>query len=272
MEALTIHWGFYLVTTPDVNGVGIRDLHDALDLVARYRQWVPNLGALAPEERTTQNNINNQIAFRAFRRVLAARIVVFQFFLRVAIKIDGCLQEKHKRIWLLFQLFDQPNRQSGGSHPFIQIINVLRNASDDALDNLINRLDGIINDYFPCSRLILAIDEAQWAARLYPHSGMSSSCPGAFRSIIRDMVKAFTKAPVKLVVSGTSVSLADLEDNIASGVGKPSHQVEVFHELGMFDTWPKLMNFFGRYVPASFLENSSGYRLQQRMQEYLLGR
>ena len=272
MEALTIYWGFYLVATPDVNGVGIRDLHDALDLVAAYRQWVPDLRALAPEECTAQNNINNQIASRAFRRVLAARIVVFQLFLQVAIQIDGCLQEKHKRIWLLFQLFDQLHSQGGGLHPFIQIINKLRNASDDALDSLINRLNGIIDDYFPCSRLILAIDEAQWAARLYPHSGMSSSCPGAFRSIIRNMVKVFTKVPVKLVVSGTGVSLADLEDNVASGVGKPLHTVKVFHELGMFDTWPKLMNFFGRYVPASFLENSSGYRLQQRMQEYLLGR
>ena len=272
MEALTVYWGFYLVATPDVNGVGIRDLHDALDLVAEYRQWDPNLRPLTPEERIAQDEINRQIASRAFRRVLAARIVVFQFFLQVAIQIDGHLQEKHKRIWLLFQLFDQLHPQGGGSHPFIQIINKLRHASDDALDNLINRIDGIINDYFPCSRLILAIDEAQWAARLYPHSGMLSSCPGAFRSIIRDMVKVFTKVPVKLVISGTGVSLVDLEDNVASGVGKSPHKVKVLHELGMFDTWPKLMKFVGRYVPASFLENPSGYRLQQRMQDYLLGR
>jgi hypothetical protein len=247
-------------------------LQDALELIVRYREWVPDLRALAPEERTAQNNTNNQIASRAFRRVLAARIVVFQLFLRVAMKIDGRLQPKHKRIWLLFQLFDQLNPQGGGLHPFIQIVNTLRNASDDALDNLINRLTGIINEYFSGSRLILAIDEAQWATRLYPYCGMSSSSPGAFRSIIREMVKVFTKAPVKLVVSGTGVSLADLEDNVAPGVGKPPHTVEVFHELGMFDTWPKLMNFFGRYVPASFLENPSGYRLQQRMREYLLGR
>ena len=30
MEALTKYWGFYFVATPDVNGVGIRDLRDAL--------------------------------------------------------------------------------------------------------------------------------------------------------------------------------------------------------------------------------------------------
>ncbi|KAF8338586.1 hypothetical protein F5887DRAFT_1236729 [Amanita rubescens] len=272
MVALTKYWGFYLVATPDANGVGIRDLHDALELVARYREWVPDLRALAPEKRTNQNSINNQIAYRAFRRVLAARIVVFELFLQVATQINGALQAKHKRIWLLFQLFDQLNPQGGGSHPFIQIINKLRNASDDALDALVNRLDVIIKKYFPHSRPILGLDEAQWAARSYPCSGMSSSNSGAFRSIICEMVRAFTNAPVKIVVSGTGVSLADLEDSVASGVGKSTHKVKVFHELGMFNTWPKLKLFLERYVPASILNAPSWRCLQKRMQEYLRGR
>ncbi|KAF8341836.1 hypothetical protein F5887DRAFT_1062436 [Amanita rubescens] len=272
MEALTKYWGFYLVATPDANGVGIRDLHDALELVTRYREWVPDLRALASEKRTNQNSINNQIAYRAFRRVLAARIVVFELFLQVATQIDGALQAKHKRIWLSFQLFDQLNPQGGGSHPFIQIINKLRNASDDALDALVNRLDVIIKKYFPHSRPILGLDEAQWAARSYPCSGMSSSNSGAFRSIIHEMVRAFTNAPVKIVVSGTGVSLADLEDSVASGVGKSTHKVKVFHELGMFDTWPKLKLFLERYVPASILNTPSWRCLQKRMQEYLRGR
>jgi len=272
MEALTVYWGFYLVATPDANGVGIRDLQDALELVAHYREWVPDLKQVPAEKRAAQDEVNNRITSRAFRRVLAARVVVFQLFLQVAVQVDGWLQEKHKWIWLLFQLFDQLDAQGGGLHPFIRITNKLRHASDDALDALVDHLSDIITEYFPRSRLILGLDEAQWASRLYPYSGLSSSNPGAFRSIIREMVKAFTKAPVKLVVSGTGVSLADLEDNIASGVGKPTHTVKVIHELGMFDTWPKLMDFFERYIPTSFLKNPSGYHLQQRMQEYLLGR
>ena len=83
------------------------------------------------------------------------------------------------------------------------------------------------------------------------------------------MVQVFTKAPVKLIISGTSVSLADLEDNVASGVGKPQHTVEVFHDLGMFDTWAKLKPFLERYVPASILNTPSWRCLQKRMQEYL---
>jgi hypothetical protein len=72
-------------------------------------------------------------------------------------------------------------------------------------------------------------------------------------------------------VSGTGLSLADLEDAMAPGVSKPA-KVKLFHQLGMFDTWPKLEQFLRRYIPASILETPSGYRLQQRMQEYLLGR
>jgi hypothetical protein len=97
---------------------------------------------------------------------------------------------------------------------------------------------------------------------------MSISSPGAFRSIIREIFKAFTRAPVKFVVSGTDVSLADLEDNVASGVGKPTHRVNVFHEL---DTWPKLKLFLERYA-SSILNNPSWRCLQKRMQQYLQGR
>jgi hypothetical protein len=255
-----------------VNRVGIPDLRNALDLVANYREWVSDLRGLSPEKHVAQNAINSQIASRVFHRVLAARIVVFKFFLQVAIQVDGGLQEKHKRIWLLFQLPDILNPHGGSFHPFLRIIDKIRGASDDALDTLIGGFNSIIDEYIPGSRFILGLDEAQQATRLYPYSGISSTNPKAFRSIIRDMVKVFTKVPIKLVVSGTGLSLADLEEAMASGVSKRAQGVEVFYELGMFDTWPKLKSFVERYVPLSILQSHSGHGLQVRMQEYLLGR
>ncbi|KAF8352173.1 hypothetical protein F5887DRAFT_16705 [Amanita rubescens] len=272
LEGLTKYWGFYLVAAPDVNGVGIRDLRDALGLVDNHREWVSDLRDLSPGQRAVQGNINSQIASRVFHRVLAARIVVFKFFLQVAIQVDGGLQEKHKRIWLLFQLFDILDPHGGSFHPFLRIIDKLHGASDAALNTLIGDFNSIIDEYIPKSRFILGLDEAQRATRLYPYSGISSTNPKVFRSIIRDMVKVFTKVSIKLVVSGTGLSLADLEEGMASGVSKPAEGVEVFHELGMFDTWPKLKSFVERYVPLSILESHSGYGLQVRMQEYLLGR
>jgi hypothetical protein len=113
--------------------------------------------------------------------------------------------------------------------------------------------------------------EAQRAVRLYRYSFISSTNGKVLRSILREIVEVFTKLPIKLVVSGTSLSLEELEEAMPSGVSKPAEAVILFHELGMFDTWPKLKPFLERYVPASFLESPSGYRLQQRIQEYLLG-
>ncbi|KAF8622267.1 hypothetical protein AX15_007143 [Amanita polypyramis BW_CC] len=230
--------------SPDVNGVGIRDLRDALDLATNYREWVSDLHDLSLKQRAAQNNINSQIASRVFHRDLAARIVVFKFFLQVAVQVDGGLQEKHKRIWLLFHLFDFLNPHGGSFHPFLRIIDKLRGASDETLNTSISGFNSIIDEYIPRSRFILGLDEAQQATRLYPYSG----------------------------VSGTGSSLADLGESMASGVSKPAQGVKVFHELGMFDSWPKLKSFVERYVPLSILQSHLGYGLQVRMQEYLLGR
>jgi hypothetical protein len=257
---------------PDVVGVGVRDLQDALDDFAQYSPWRSDLKTVDPEERVDQEELNRQIASKHLRKVLAARIVVFQLFLQLAIQVDGRLQEKHKRIWLLFQLSDDLHPFSG-LHPFVQIIrNCLRHASSDALDALIGRLINIRRDILSGSHFILGLDEAQRASRLYPRSFISSTDPDKFRSIIREVVKVFTKLPIKLVVSGTGLSLAELQEAMASGVSKPFEAVKLFHKFGMFDTWPKLKLYLERYIPASVLESVSGRRLQQRMPEYLQGR
>jgi hypothetical protein len=74
--------------------------------VAQYSEWRSDLEEVDPGERARQEQVNSWIASKHLRKVLAARIVVFQLFLQLAIQVDGRLQEKHKRIWLLFQLSD----------------------------------------------------------------------------------------------------------------------------------------------------------------------
>ena len=269
MEGLTKYWGFYFVAAPDINGVGIQDLQDALEAFVEYQDWISDILTLPSGERARQNELNSLIASKHLRRVLAARIVVFQLFLQLAIVVDGQLQEKHKRIWLLFQLSDKLGRTE---HPFVKMIKCLRSASNEALVILVERLSGIRDKYLPQSDFILGVDEAQRAAGLYPHCFISSNSENVPRSIIREIVRVFTKLPIKLVVSGTGLSLADLHEAMASGVSKPAEGCKVFHELGMFDTWSKLKPFLERYVPASILESVSGRSLQLRIREYLLGR
>jgi hypothetical protein len=83
---------------------------------------------------------------------------------------------------------------------------------------LVERLDDIREKYLPPSHFIFGLDEAQRAARLYPYSFISSTSDGVFRSIIREIVKVFTRSPIKLVVSGTGLSLAELDENMVRSV------------------------------------------------------
>ena len=269
LEGLTKYWGFYLVAVPDANGVGINDFAEALAQFTEYWEWVTDLRSLDVTRRAAQDEVNSRIASRHLRRVLAACIVVFRLFLQLAIQVDGTLQEKHKRFWLWFQLFGEV--PFGGTHPFVRIMNCTRSASDDALDVLIGCLNDILCDVLNDPHFILGLDEAQWASRLYPHSFISSTDAATTRSIIREVAKVFTKLPIKLVVSGTGLSLQELNDTMASGVSKPA-PVELFHNLGMFDTWQDVKLFVDRYIPAYIFETNSGRHLQQQMREYLLGR
>jgi len=98
LEGLTKYWGFYLVAIPNTNGVGVRDLEEALNQVAQDSEWVSDLENIDVRERAAQGVVNSQIASKHLRKVLAARIVVFRLFLQLAIQVDGTLQEKHKRI------------------------------------------------------------------------------------------------------------------------------------------------------------------------------
>ena len=110
LEGLTKYWGFYVVAIPDVTGVGVRDLRDALDDVAQYSDWRSDLEKVDAGERADREEVNSRIASKRFRKVLASRIVVFQLFLQLAIQVHGTLREnsnqmhlffKHERIWLL---------------------------------------------------------------------------------------------------------------------------------------------------------------------------
>jgi hypothetical protein len=270
LEGLTKYWGFYLVAIPDANGVGITDLHHALERVTEYDTWNSDLSSLPSEKRRNQDELNRRITSKLFRKILAARIVVFTLFLELAIQVDGNLRDNHRRIWLLFQLSD--NLDPLNPHPFIRIIECLDNASDKALDALIGRLDGIIGKHLSGSKFIIGLDEAQRAARLYPRAFLSSINNNNFRSILREMARVFTKPRhVRLVVSGTGLSLAEVRDAMASGVSKPE-TVHLFHKLGMFDTWPKIEPFLRRYIPDSIWDIRSGHHLQRRIREYLLGR
>ena len=72
LEGLTKYWGFYFVAAPDGNGVGVRDLQDALDDMAEDWEWRSDLERVDEGARANQEKDNSLIASETLRKVLAA--------------------------------------------------------------------------------------------------------------------------------------------------------------------------------------------------------
>ena len=268
LELLITYWGFYFVAIPDVNGVGIEDLREVLLELTLNPSWVADLQE-NPENRVNQNRINIGIASLPLKRALAARIAVFELFIELAVKADGKLLEKHKHSWLLFQVAYHLDQVP---HPIVRIMkNCFGEASNRALDAWIARLGHIRTTHKPSmDDFIIGLDESQRVVRLHPCPFLSFTNNNTFRSILREIVRILIIQPTTLFVSGTGVTMEELQDAVGSGVSKPAG-AELFHELGMFNTWPSLLVFLERYLPPSFLATGSGIHLQRRIQEYLLG-
>lgn len=165
MESLTKCWGFYFVIFPDGNGIGIQDLKNA-------RKELPPNDCWKTDPPNVDDNGHCQakswVLTRAAKKVLAARIVAFQLFLKLVIKVDKKLEEKHKCSWLFFQL-SNPQVSASDTHPIVQIMNnCLHRASNDALDNLIQRLDLIREKYIPYTHFIVGMDKDYITIPFYP--------------------------------------------------------------------------------------------------------
>ena len=243
----------------------------ALADIGQYEDWTDDIRHYLGQDQNNRNKSNIHISNRAIRKVFAARMVVFRLFLQLAEARDGNVGPEHQRLWLLFQL-SNPLPGFETPHPFVTMKECLDRASDGALTTLIKDFEQIRMQYFSEARFTIALDEAQQAARLYRFSFLSTREPTKFRSILREIVKVFSSLVVKIVVSGTGLSLEEVEDTPNSSVAKPLGQFMTFVELGMFDNSLKLEATVQQYIPSYMLKSPSGKSLQLRIREYLPGR
>ena len=220
LEGLIKYWGLYFVVARDENNVGVDDLENALKDIRSYEDWTDDLRFFEGPAQQEREQSNIFISNRAVKKVLAARLVVFKSFLQLAEARDGNILPEHRRIWLLFQLFN-PLPGFGTPHPFITMRRCLDRASDRALTSLINDFASVHWRYLPRSaKFFIMLDQAQVVSRLHRFSFLSSSNHTKSRSILREIVKVFSVLVSQIVVSGTELSLEDVEDDLAFGLGK----------------------------------------------------
>ena len=204
--------------------------------------------------------------------------MVFRSFLQLAEARDRSILPEHRRIWLLFQLRN-PLPGFVTPHPFITMRNCLDRASDSALRSLIDDFELVHRQYLSMSaKFFITLDEAQVVSRLHRFSFLSSNRTKS-RSTLREIVKVFSVFVSvifsQIVVSGTGLSLEDVEEDLTSSVGKRLERLgrfKTFVDFGMLDNPQKLEATLRKYIPPFILESDSGKSLQLRIREYLPGR
>lgn len=242
-----------------------------------YEGWTLNLRLHPVEQRKTLEAKNKAISTRLIQKLFAARILVFELFLLLCKEVHGALAEKHKYLWLEFQLRESVYLDAERTHPFIFVLNEgLMSTSQEFLNSiLISRVDRIRNDYLHSDDIFYVIDEAQQAARSYPFAFLSSLDPETPRSVLREITRIATEGSVKLVLSGIGLTLEEVEAAVASGIMKPRtphEKFKLFHNLGGFDDWNRLGPYICCYIPKSVLDTLTMQRLQYRIRQYLWGR
>ncbi|KAK2460014.1 hypothetical protein APHAL10511_008020 [Amanita phalloides] len=240
LECLTRHWGFYYVAAKDSHGLARREIN-------KY-----------PHDYSKNYSLHASS--------------VFHLFLDLCKEVNGELTEADKHLWLKFQLSEAINPNiTNIMHPFHTVM--LSDVPQSFLERIPNLLGHIRKEYLDGNKIVYVIDEAQVAVQTHLSAFFSSGSVQCPRSILRQIIHVASKYPVKLVVSGTGLSLVeDAESTLASGISKTSAEVKLVHRLGGFDNWKSMEPFIRRYVPSTVLETEEGAMLQYRIRQYLTGR
>ncbi|KAG7085993.1 hypothetical protein E1B28_003516 [Marasmius oreades] len=289
LEGLLRHWGLYFVCEEEGTGIGSKDLSEALANVtgdSKFTEDVQSLRFLSSSEFNDALRVNREIAALRFNEVLLARLVVFNQFLKCVEHHRGQQNSPlsiYLRKWLYLQLHPRLILQGNESKDlFRSLIKSFEPISEKqslkqeiecvcrSVREKLVRLTGQPNFY-------VVIDEAQVAA---------SSCLDAFMSykmltpqpILQEIVYQWTtllpkKPTARFIVTGTGVSLRDLEETVASSAFKYSpHAIAVTSDTGAFDSQENQKAYIKRYVPPEILATDMGGKLLDRMWYWLCGR
>lgn len=118
-EGLCQKWGFYFIAARGPDGIGSQDLEDAIETLPRTRGWMRHI----PQDYSARAtcDYNESIAGFRFSKVVLARSIVFNTFIKVARDQNGgALPQDIKIKWLLFQIFPS---HFCDQDPFMEVVN-----------------------------------------------------------------------------------------------------------------------------------------------------
>lgn len=175
---------------------------------------------------------------------------------------------EYRKRWLLLQL--QPEMVHAESI-FDHLSTLLSGASMTYVNTQTHKLLGRIREYFdsdtapesPQTPIFCAFDEAE-------HAGTFDQ-NGERQPILREIIHAWAKTDVFMVVAGTRISQDLVEKVMASGVVQRSGY-RLCWDTGAFDTAKAQRQYLEKYLPQSFMRTECGKRLLERTWYWLHGR
>jgi hypothetical protein len=208
---------------------------------------------------------NRFIASRLFKGILYARLLVFRIFLENASNMSGGIREEHKHHWLLLQIAPTILLKSD---PFRTLMENLRDAPDGYLSTQIGTENNTIDTLLNSQKLFCVLDEAQVPTELASKCFRSRQNPGEDRPILSELIVAWNESFPDLIVSGTGISMENIEVVLGSNVAKEGSGVRTFTDLGVFDFGEGQLEYMKQYLPSEVLDT----KLELRAAYWLHGR
>ena len=187
--------------------------------------------------------------------------------------MTGGITENHKLRWLLIQV--APVTLLGVPDIFRKCIECAERASTNYLKDAIRQESYQITQYLPqVPTLFCVLDEAQTLTkdkRFFQSDPDPPKSPEP-RPILREILRPWSWI-LPLIVSGTGISMADVEVVTGSMVAKEdSGSSNTVTEVGGFDDEDGRRAYLEKYFPPGFLDTSEGEEIVSRVGYWLRGR
>ncbi|KZW00177.1 hypothetical protein EXIGLDRAFT_831019 [Exidia glandulosa HHB12029] len=249
-ESLSQKWGIYLTCYYDYRSdpYGSGDLHKALSGLnwdSATRRLLCDIPLRGPGSRhaSVALDLNRRRAATVLRRVLLARLLVFDHFI-AAVNQLGIPDDVARRKWFILQV--RPN-VTGGRDIFLELYDRINYLTDlDVLERI-----STLSVANRTKLAFLAVDEAQVALKMNPRAFVFSQGrrhAGALREIVFGLADEFPAA--RIIVSGTQLDV-DLMRDAISASRATSKSVRHFYDLGAFRTERRVHNYIAHFLGPS---------------------
>ncbi|KIM25388.1 hypothetical protein M408DRAFT_210132 [Serendipita vermifera MAFF 305830] len=268
LEGLWGNWGFYFTARTQPEGVGSSDLEEVLLDMERFGRLTP----ITDQNRATALTQNQEVASRRFLLILYARIFIFRAFLECASAMPGGITANHKGRWLLIQVAPETLLLRDVFRSFVRLVGrASKEYLFEAIELDLPRVERLLG--LQSTALFCVLDEAQIPTNKLSDCFRSETNPTQPRPILREIIQTWTLMFPNLIVSGTDLSMQDLEAVLVSVVAKEGGiATETVTDIGAFDNEEDQRAHLQYYCPPGFLDTDLGMEVASRSGYWLHGR